>query len=108
SLYRDGIAIAKGKENELNNQVIIAQAADTLLTMDNIIASFVISKRSEGIIGISARSLGSVNVQIIMESLQGGGHLTNAATQLTGLTLEETETQLKLAIDEYLEGVKKE
>lgn len=108
SLYRDGIAIAKGKENELNDQVIIAQAADTLLTMDNIIASFVISKRSEGIIGISARSLGSVNVQIIMESLQGGGHLTNAATQLTGLTLEETETQLKLAIDEYLEGVKKE
>jgi c-di-AMP phosphodiesterase-like protein len=107
-LYRDGIAIAKGKENDFNDQVVIAQAADTLLTMDNIVASFVISKRSEAVIGISARSLGSINVQVIMESLQGGGHLTNAATQLTGITLEETEIQLKLAIDEYLEGVNKE
>jgi c-di-AMP phosphodiesterase-like protein len=107
-LYRDGIAIAKGKENEVNDQVILAQAADTLLTMDGIIASFVISRRNEDVIGISARSLGSINVQIIMESLQGGGHLTNAATQLTGLTVEETENQLKHAIEEYLEGVKKE
>jgi c-di-AMP phosphodiesterase-like protein len=97
-----------GTEDQLNDQVIIAQAADTLLTMDGIIASFVISKRSESVIGISARSLGSINVQLIMESLQGGGHLTNAATQLTGLTLEETEAQLMKAIDEYFEGVKKE
>lgn len=108
SLYRDGIAIAKGTEDQLNDQVIIAQAADTLLTMDGVIASFVISKRSESVIGISARSLGNINVQLIMESLQGGGHLTNAATQLTGLTLEETEAQLMKAIDEYFEGVKKE
>jgi c-di-AMP phosphodiesterase-like protein len=107
SIYRDGIAIANGKENELNEQVIIAQAADTLLSMDGIVASFVIAKRSEEIIGISARSLGSINVQVIMESLQGGGHLTNAATQLYGLTLETAEIQLKQAIDEYLEGVEK-
>jgi c-di-AMP phosphodiesterase-like protein len=79
-----------------------------LLTMDGVIASFVISARSEGVIGISARSLGSINVQVIMESLKGGGHLTNAATQLTGLSIAETESKLKLAIDEYLEGVKKE
>lgn len=108
SFYRDGIAIAKGTEDDFNDQVLIAQAADTLLTMEHVIASFVISKRSEGVIGISARSLGKVNVQIIMESLQGGGHLTNAATQLSGLTIEETEAQLKLAIDDYFEGVKKE
>jgi cyclic-di-AMP phosphodiesterase len=106
-LYRDGVAIAKGEEDELNDQVLIAQAADTLLAMDGISASFVISRRNEGIIGISARSLGSVNVQVIMESLQGGGHLTNAATQLSGLTVEETEAQLKKAIDDYFEGVKK-
>ncbi|WML58288.1 DHH family phosphoesterase [Neobacillus sp. PS2-9] len=108
SFYREGVAIAKGNENELNDQVIIAQAADTLLTMDGVLASFVISKRSEGVIGISARSLGNINVQVIMESLKGGGHLTNAATQLSGLTINETETKLKLAIDEYFEGVKKE
>lgn len=82
--------------------MIIAQAADTLLTMDGVLASFVIAKRAEGVIGISARSLGNINVQVIMESLKGGGHLTNAATQLTGLSIEETEAQLKLAIDEFL------
>ncbi|MCM3118145.1 DHH family phosphoesterase [Neobacillus sp. MER 74] len=108
TFYREGVAIAKGKENEFNDQVIIAQAADTLLTMDGVTASFVISERSEGVIGISARSLGSINVQVIMESLKGGGHLTNAATQLTGLSIAETENQLKLAIDDYFEGVKKE
>lgn len=108
SFYHDGIAIAKGREEEINDQVIIAQAADTLLTMDGVLASFVISKRSEEMISISARSLGNINVQVIMESLQGGGHLTNAATQLTGLTIEETEARLKLAIDEYFEGSKQE
>jgi cyclic-di-AMP phosphodiesterase len=108
SFYRDGIAIAKGTDNDFNDQVIIAQAADTLLTMDGVIASFVISERSEGVIGISARSLGNINVQVIMESLKGGGHLTNAATQLTGLSISETENKLKLAIDDYFEGVKKE
>lgn len=106
--YRDGIAIAKGGEMDVNDQVIIAQAADTLLTMEGVAASFVIAKRNEGIIGISARSLGKVNVQIIMESMKGGGHLTNAATQLTGLTITETEAKLKQAIDEYFEGSKEE
>jgi c-di-AMP phosphodiesterase-like protein len=108
TFYRDGIAIAKGTEHEHNDQVIIAQAADTLLTMDGVLASFVIAKRSEEVIGISARSLGNINVQVIMESLKGGGHLTNAATQLTGLSIEETDAQLKIAIDDYFEGVKKE
>jgi c-di-AMP phosphodiesterase-like protein len=108
AFYRDGIAIAKGSEQDLYDQVIIAQAADTILAMDQVIGSFVIAKRDEGVIAISARSLGNINVQVIMESLKGGGHLTNAATQLTGLTIDETEVQLKLAIDEYFEGVKKE
>ena len=87
----DGLAIAKGNENETYHQVFIAQAADTLLTMEGIKASFVISRRSENVIGISARSLGEINVQIIMEILGGGGHLTNAATQLTGVSVDEAE-----------------
>jgi len=106
--YHEGIAIAKGSNNELNHQVLIAQAADTLLTMEGIKASFVISKRSENLIGISARSLGEINVQIIMEMLGGGGHLTNAATQLTGISIDEAERQLKIAIDDYIEGRKQE
>ncbi|MCQ6276664.1 DHH family phosphoesterase [Bacillus sp. V3B] len=106
--YHDGIAIAKGNDDELYDQVLLAQTADTLLTMDGVKASFVISKRSENIIGISARSLGEVNVQIIMEALNGGGHLTNAATQLTEVSIEEAEQRLKIAIDDYFEGRKKE
>ena len=104
----DGLAIAKGNENETYHQVFIAQAADTLLTMEGIKASFVISRRSENVIGISARSLGETNVQIIMEILGGGGHLTNAATQLTGVSVDEAEQQLAMAIEEYMEGRKQE
>jgi c-di-AMP phosphodiesterase-like protein len=106
--YKDGIAIATGNDQQIHDQVLIAQAADTLLTLDGVIASFVIAKRNEEQLGISARSLGDVNVQVIMEHLRGGGHLTNAATQLIGVTLAEAEDMLKQAIDEYIEGGKKE
>jgi cyclic-di-AMP phosphodiesterase len=108
AIFREGIAIAKGNEEEFYDQVLIAQAADTLLTMDSVVASFVIARRSEEIISISARSLGSINVQVIMESLSGGGHLTNAATQFAGITILEAERQLKQAIEDYFEGGKKE
>ncbi|UQX56815.1 DHH family phosphoesterase [Cytobacillus pseudoceanisediminis] len=105
--YREGIAIAKGQPDQIFDQVLIAQTADTLLTMDGVVASFVISNRSENMIGVSARSLGDINVQVIMENLEGGGHLTNAATQLHDATLDEVEARLKEAIDEYFEGRKK-
>jgi cyclic-di-AMP phosphodiesterase len=108
SLYREGLAIAKGSPDQSFDQVLIAQTADTLLTMDGIDASFVISKRADNLVGISARSLGDVNVQIIMESLEGGGHLTNAATQLTDITVDEAEERLHQAIDDYFEGRRKE
>lgn len=103
-IFRDGVAISKADEGETYGPVIIAQAADTLLTMSGVVASFVISERSDGRIGISARSLGDVNVQIIMERMNGGGHLTNAATQLDDTTIEQAEEQLKEIIDEYFEG----
>jgi cyclic-di-AMP phosphodiesterase len=104
----EGIAIAKGKSTDIFDQIVIAQAADTLLTMDGVQASFVISKRSDMSVGISARSLGGVNVQVIMEDLNGGGHLTNAATQLMDISVEEAEQLLKKAILDYIEGGKKE
>ncbi|MEH7237936.1 DHH family phosphoesterase [Bacillus sp. JJ1562] len=107
-IYKSGIAIAKGEESETFDQVMIAQAADTLLTMNDVVASFVISIRHDSRVGISARSLGEINVQLIMEGLGGGGHLTNAATQLVDTTIEEAEEQLLLVIDEYLEGGTKE
>lgn len=102
--YRDGVAIAHAPDEVVSDPVLIAQAADTLLTMDGVIASFVISKRDEDMVGISARSLGDVNVQIIMENLEGGGHLSNAATQLKHKTVQEAEKLLKEALDDYFEG----
>lgn len=107
SIYKQGIAISKGDPDEAYDQVLIAQAADTLLAMNGVVASFVISARNDLLIGVSARSLGEVNVQVIMESLEGGGHLTNAATQLQNVTIDEVEGRLKAAIDDYLEGGKK-
>lgn len=103
-LYNDSLAIAKAEKGDLFNQVLIAQTADTLLTMNGVKASFVISERDDKKISISARSLGEINVQIIMEALEGGGHLTNAATQVEDKTIDEVETMLINAIDEYLEG----
>lgn len=103
-VYKDGIAIVKAEEGEKYGPILIAQAADTLLTMSGIKASFVISERDDGRIGVSARSLGEINVQIIMEQMNGGGHLTNAATQLEDTAVHDVEEQLKEIIDDYLEG----
>ncbi|CAM3808168.1 DHH family phosphoesterase [Alkalicoccus chagannorensis] len=103
-IYAGGVAIARGYSDETYGQVLIAQAADTLLSMNDVVASFVISKIEDGRISISARSLGEVNVQVIMENMNGGGHLTNAATQLENMNEEQAETMLKEKIDDYFKG----
>lgn len=103
-IYHDGMAVAKGHENEVFGTVIAAQAADTMLSMENVQASFVITLRPDKMIGISARSLGEINVQVIMEKLGGGGHLSNAATQLKGVSVAEAEKALLDAIDAYWKG----
>lgn len=100
----NGIAVAKGKNDTIYSPVLMAQAADTILMMNGVDASFVIGRRSENEVGISARSLGSVNVQIIMETLDGGGHLFNAATQMKNITVDEAEEKLIQVIEEYMEG----
>ncbi|MCM3398093.1 DHH family phosphoesterase [Oceanobacillus profundus] len=103
-IFRDHIAIAKAESGTSYSPVMIAQAADTLLTMTGISASFVISERADGKIGISARSLGKVNVQVIMEKMNGGGHLTNAATQIEDTTIDDSEAFLIDILNEYYEG----
>ena len=96
------IAIAVGEEDIIYSPVLTAQTADTLLTISGVEASFVITKRKEGIIGISARSLGKVNVQRIMEEMGGGGHLSNAATQIKEKTIEQVKEELKQVIEKEL------
>lgn len=103
-IYHDTIAISTAEEGEVLDHVLVAQAADTLLTLNQITASFVISERADGRIGISARSLGDINVQVIMEKMDGGGHLTNAATQIEDTTVKEAKTFLKDILNEYFTG----
>src|SRR5690625_3737707 len=103
-LYYDKVAIAVAEEDEIYDSVLIAQTADTLLTMNGITASFVISKRDDEQIGISARSLGDVNVQILMEKMGGGGHLTNAAAQIEDSTIAATKEHLLLILEQYFIG----
>jgi cyclic-di-AMP phosphodiesterase len=101
-----GVAVASGENNKVYDSVLVAQTADILLTLKDVSASFVIAHRNDGLIGISARSLGEVNVQLIMEKLGGGGHLTNAAAQIEASSIDEARQYLYEAIDEIVEGSK--
>ena len=94
TMVNGNMAVCFGEEDKTYDPVIVAQAADTLLSLDNVEASFVISKRPDGRVGISARSLGNVNVQVIMEKLGGGGHLSDAATQISDATVDQAKEQL--------------
>lgn len=98
----NGVAIAHGSDDKIYHPVTVAQAADELLSLEGIEASYVVAKREDSLVGISARSLGSVNVQLTMEALGGGGHLTNAATQLKGVSVEDAIVQLQQAITEQM------
>ncbi|WP_134702331.1 DHH family phosphoesterase [Ammoniphilus sp. YIM 78166] len=99
----DIFAVSVGKPDETYSQVLIAQAADTLLTMSGIQASFVVCRRPDNMIAISARSLGDINVQMIMEQMGGGGHLTNAATQVKEMSIDEAVKKLRGLIKKYHE-----
>ena len=100
----NGCAISFTEAGEEDVRVVASQAADELLTISGVNASFVMYPRGEGV-NISARSLGEVNVQIIMETLGGGGHLTMAAAQLSdGTGMEEARARLCEAIDQYFES----
>ena len=96
----NNIGIVHGEETFVYPTVVAAQTADMMLSMENIDASFVVTRRNDGRVGISARSLGNKNVQRVMEKMGGGGHLSNAATQLTDMSIEEAIEQLKIVIQE--------
>lgn len=96
----DKIAMSVCTEEHDNMAVIAAQAADELLSITGVIASFVLCE-SDNVIMISGRSLGDINVQTILEKLGGGGHITFAGAQLTGVTMEEAKEKLLSIIEEY-------
>lgn len=94
-------AIAVNTENDENTRLATAQAADELLGISKVAATFVLCRIEGGKINISARSLGQMNVQLIMESLGGGGHRTMAACQLDETDFGKATEKLRAAIDEY-------
>ena len=97
----DTIAISTYNEENDDSNLICAKAADELLTISDITASFVMAKMSDKVC-ISGRSIGNINVQLILEKLGGGGHITLAGAQLEGVTLEEAKQELIEKINEYL------
>ena len=99
-LYREDLAIAA--IDEPCERVTAAKAADELLTLSGVQASFVFYPKDDGVY-ISARSLGEVNVQVIVEALGGGGNSTSAGGQLPGVTVEQVCQKLQETIDKYYE-----
>lgn len=92
--FVDNAAISVGEDDVVYDNVVAAQAADSLLQMLGIEQSYSITLRSDGKVGISARSTGQINVQLVMEKLGGGGHLSNAATQISDVKVSEALEQL--------------
>lgn len=98
------IAISIYDKEDADANITCAKAADELLTISNITASFVIGKMGEQIC-ISGRSIGDINVQLILEKLGGGGHITVAGAQIEGMTQEEVKQELINRINEYFTEV---
>lgn len=101
--YR-GCAIASTDLRVPDVRIIASQAADEMLNISDVDASFVLFETAD-CVNISARSLGQINVQVIMERLGGGGHQTMAAAQIANADAQTALQQLHSAIDEYFENV---
>ena len=100
----DSIAIAMYEEEDKNANIVCAKAADELLTINNITASFVIGKLGDKVC-ISGRSIGDINVQVILEKLGGGGHITLAGAQVEGMNMDEVKQELINRIHEYFSEI---
>ena len=101
-LYKKTAAIAVWKGDQGPQfKIAASQAADEMLNIEGVQAAFTLFADKQGIVNISGRSFGAVNVQLIMEKLGGGGHQTMAGVQLKNISLDEAVKKLQKAIDEY-------
>lgn len=106
-IYRSCAIAVSGGDTGDSIRYIAPQAADELLTISSVSASFVVYAQGSGV-AISARSIGSVNVQLIMEKMGGGGHLNMAGAQLNNISIEDAVDRLKDAINSYYQENSKE
>jgi c-di-AMP phosphodiesterase-like protein len=108
TMYRQNIAIAScDGETDETYRIIASKAADKMLTLRGVDAAFALVRINDSI-HISGRSNGTINVQLILEQLNGGGHFEVAGAQVTGSTVEDVLYQLKDSIDSYCESANKE
>lgn len=101
--YKNNIVFAACEKSAEDMQTIVAQAADELLNVKGVTCSFVICQLGADVT-ISARSFGEINVQVILEKLSGGGHMTMAGAYIKNASVADVESQLKNLIDEYLKN----
>ena len=99
-IMNENIAIAIYDKEDADSNIIVAKVADELLTIGGIVASFVLGKIGDKIY-ISGRSVGDINVQLILEKLGGGGHITLAGAQLENIDIEDAKQELINRINEY-------
>ena len=100
---KDSESIAVAKVDHTVGRITAAQAADELLNISGIDTSFVLFPDQEGRVILSARSMGDVNVQVVLEKLGGGGNAATAGAQVPGKGVDEVNDMLLQAIDAYLE-----
>jgi len=105
AVYYDRYAVSVSGVTGASARLVCSKAADELLSIENVDASFVISSFGPGTINISARSYGRINVQLIMEKLGGGGHHSMAAAQLTDISAQDAFSLLKKTVDEYIKSL---
>lgn len=103
-IINDTIGISIYEKEDKNANLLCAKAADELLTISNITASFVLGKTGDKIY-VSGRSIGDINVQLILEKLGGGGHITVAGAQLEGISMEDAKQELIIRINEYFSEI---
>ncbi len=103
-IIKDSIGISIYESEDKDTPIISAKAADELLSIGNITASFVIGKVDENV-NISGRSIGDINVQLILEKMGGGGHSTVAGAQFEGKSVDEVKQELLSKIDEYFSEI---
>lgn len=97
------VSILKNADRDIKSSILAAQTADTLITINGICVGIAIVEYNDGAVGVSARSDGSVNVQVVMEQLGGGGHQTVAGVQLENKRAVDVETQIVALVKKQLE-----
>ena len=107
TFYKDIVAISCSKDNKRYQRDEIAKISDSMLSIENIELGITIAYLSENLVGVSARSLGLVNAQAIMEKLGGGGHLTGAAAQVKNATIDQVYKNILKILDEVIDTEKR-